>query len=267
MIYATELAIHPLALRVPAMTDEEFSALKADIAANGLIDPITVHEQQVLDGRHRYRACLDTGTEPRFVDYDGDSPAAFVLAKNAKRRNLTPGQLAMLATDFLPDLEAERRARMAEAGRQHGRGMDSPAPTGAPLSPAEKKGGRAASSAAELVGTSARNVQRAKRVLEEDPDLADKVRAGEVTLRAADGAVSTSPKVRTKDGTRKRSPAEVFGKVAQKLAGFVPALREIDTAAAIADPTAPLAEWDKQLTDIIQTLHRLRGDIRKEMNK
>jgi hypothetical protein len=261
---ATTYEIHPLALRVPAMTDEEFAALRSDIEANGLQRPITLYEGKVLDGRHRQRACEETGVWPVYDQYEGDRPAAFVLSLNAKRRNLTSGQLAMLATDFLPDLEAEAHERRVRAGQEHGRGMDSSAPDGAGLSERVRTG-RASTEAAELVGASPRNVQRAKRIAEGDPELAERVRAGEVSIHAADDIVAG--REATRDGSRKRPATDVASNVFRKLAGFVPALREVDLATAITDSDAPLAEWDKQLTDVIQTLSRIRGDIRKEMNQ
>lgn len=108
---------HPLAELVPPMADEEYGALVADIAAHGLHEPIVLHEGRILDGRHRYRACLEAGVPPRFRTYEGDSPAGFVLSQNLHRRHLTPGQRAALALAVKPHLEAEARRRQQEAGR------------------------------------------------------------------------------------------------------------------------------------------------------
>lgn len=54
----------------PMMTPEEFSELKNDIAANGLIEPIWLHNGKIIDGRNRYNACLELGIEPQVRMHD-----------------------------------------------------------------------------------------------------------------------------------------------------------------------------------------------------
>ena len=57
------MKFHEYAGLFPLLTGEEFDALVADIEKNGLIEPVWLYEGKILDGRNRYRACLDLGTE------------------------------------------------------------------------------------------------------------------------------------------------------------------------------------------------------------
>lgn len=66
-----ELKFHPLANIFPLIEGSEFDALVNDINENGLREPIILLGDKILDGRNRYRACLDAFIEPEFVAYGG----------------------------------------------------------------------------------------------------------------------------------------------------------------------------------------------------
>jgi hypothetical protein len=108
---------HPLSKLVPPMSPEEFDALVDSVRDNGLIDPIITYEDKILDGRNREEACAVAGVEARFESLpEGQDPVAFVLAKNAHRRNLTAGRKAVMA---------DRLANFSHGGdRKSGRGQD-----------------------------------------------------------------------------------------------------------------------------------------------
>ena len=70
-----EMKPHPYADILPLLEGEAFDALVADIRANGLLEPITLYEGMILDGRNRWNACKAAGVEPQFREFDGDGPA------------------------------------------------------------------------------------------------------------------------------------------------------------------------------------------------
>lgn len=95
---APDLQPHPLAEIFPLMDGPEFDALVADIAANGLREPIVLLDGQILDGRNRYRACIKAGVFPASRAYRGEAqPLAAVLSANLHRRHLNETQRAMVA--------------------------------------------------------------------------------------------------------------------------------------------------------------------------
>ena len=109
----------PLADVLPLIEGAEFDWLVADIREHGLLNPITTHEGKILDGRNRARACHAAGVTPRYVEFDGKDPAAFVLSQNLARRHLGPSERAMVAARMAKhaDLSAARdRARISADG-------------------------------------------------------------------------------------------------------------------------------------------------------
>jgi hypothetical protein len=108
------LPFHPIANTFPMMdpSSPEFRGLVASIKGNGLWEPITMHEDMVLDGRNRLRACQEAGVAPRFEDFDeakDGPPLAFVLAKNLYRRHLTEGQRALKAEEMVTTTHGDIR--------------------------------------------------------------------------------------------------------------------------------------------------------------
>jgi hypothetical protein len=88
------------------MSADDFAALVEDIKANGQREPVMVYEGMVLDGWHRYRACLQIGVKPQQFNFPADKdPVSFVLSHNLHRRHLTPSQRAaavVACTEWAP---------------------------------------------------------------------------------------------------------------------------------------------------------------------
>jgi ParB-like chromosome segregation protein Spo0J len=69
-----DLQFYPLADIFPLMEGTEFDELVADIKPHGLIEPIVIYEDMILDRRNRYRACIAADVEPVFRPFTGGSP-------------------------------------------------------------------------------------------------------------------------------------------------------------------------------------------------
>lgn len=193
-----EFEVHPFADAFPLIDGDEFDQLVMDIKKNGLREPIVLnHDRTVLvDGRNRYRACEAAGADPVFETlperYTEPLILDLIVSMNMARRQLNAGQRALMA------LEYERYYAAAQPkGRPIG---DAPKQTTTPreksvadlppqnvwVEPQARDERKSRERAAQVVGASGRAVQQAKAVVRDAPDLAAKVRAGEIALDAAD---------------------------------------------------------------------------------
>lgn len=179
MVMSKTMQLHPLAELFPPMRDEEFKGLIEDIRKNGLREPIITHDGTVLDGRNRYRACIEIGIEPLTRPWDGKGdPIDFVLSKNLHRRHLKEGQRAMIA---------DRVATLKE-----GRPKKETASIEAVKASAQAE-------AADRLKVGRSSVQRARIVREKGiPELQAAVVAGEVSVSAA-SEVAKLPKSRQQE--------------------------------------------------------------------
>src|SRR5215471_11501044 len=109
----------------PAMSEQELRALAADIDENGQKYPISLFENDILDGRNRWLAITKyttRNTKPKFETVKPESPIKFVISHNERRRHLNESQRGVVAAAALPFFEAEARKRQVETGREVGRG-------------------------------------------------------------------------------------------------------------------------------------------------
>ena len=153
---------HPLAELFPLLEGEAFAELVEDIRANGVHEPIVLHEGKILDGRNRYRAALLAGVHCPTRTYEGNDPLAFVISLNLKRRHLSESQRAMVAA---------RVATLQLGANQHTRGSEN-LPTQA--------------QAAELLNVSDRSVRSARTVQTDGtPELVEAVDRGDLKVSVA----------------------------------------------------------------------------------
>jgi N6-adenosine-specific RNA methylase IME4 len=172
------MEFHEIANLFPMMQPDELADLVNDIKANGLIEPIILYEDQILDGRNRFLACGEAGVKPHYDYYKGNEPVAFVISKNLHRRHLNKSQEAMIATTVKPMLAEEARKRQAIfTGNQYTSGVSE-------LIPEEQKG-RSADKAGELFGVSGRYVSDAEKIKNEAPEYVEPIMQGEMTITRA----------------------------------------------------------------------------------
>ena len=113
------IPFHEAASILPLMTGDNFDALVEDIRKYGLRQPITLLDGKILDGRNRYRACLDAGVEPKFKKvalHDGETPTPYVKSLNVIRRHQTPADLLALVPMITESAAREAKERSQKGG-------------------------------------------------------------------------------------------------------------------------------------------------------
>lgn len=164
---ARKYEIHPAAELFPMMDAKAFEELKADIRENGVKTYITLFDDKIIDGRNRYKACLELGIDPAAnVEEleECDDPISFVLSLNLHRRHLNETQRATVAAKI---------AKLKLGDNQHakeGVAIDTPS----------------ADKAAQLLNVSRESVQRAKHAIDKgSPEVVAAMERGEIAASAA----------------------------------------------------------------------------------
>lgn len=231
---------HPAADLFPMMETEAIKRLAADIKEHGLRDPVVMHEDKVLDGRNRLKACDVAKVKPRFVEWfnlldeagdqnENPSPVEWVLSRNLHRRHLTESQRAMVAAASLPMLKEEAKERSGTRTD-----LRANLPTG--------EAGRARDKAAELASVSPRSVAHAAKVVEKAiPELADAVRSGEVAVSTA-AAIADEPEEVQRELVAEGPKAIREVASAKRKEKLTPVERFVLRVRCIADDSAKTAE-------------------------
>jgi N6-adenosine-specific RNA methylase IME4 len=167
---------------VPALNENDYQALRADIATRGVQTPLEITaDGVVLNGVHRLRAASELGIKkvPVNIVATEDEVEHIILAA-IHQRQLSASQRAALALelDAYQQLQHEKEARrLANLG--HAPGPNAPEVA---ISPPR---GKTREIAACWAGVSPRTIQDAATVREHDPELFERVKDGEI---AADKA-------------------------------------------------------------------------------
>ena len=105
---------------LPPLTEEQSSALEADILKNGCYSPVIVNQNMVVvDGHNRKRLCEKHGFPYRMAVFEFESlleAKQWALETQRGRRNLDKWELGKIALKLRPELEAKGRANQSAAG-------------------------------------------------------------------------------------------------------------------------------------------------------
>jgi ParB-like chromosome segregation protein Spo0J len=168
---------------LPKMNEEEFAELKASIEAEGQHYPIIANEDlEVLDGHHRFRACIELGMEPDFEIRKFDDKLLekkFVIEANLRRRHLNNFQLVELAVPLLEiekTLAKNRQVKGGKNGRNAQMGL-----TSDDAEPTVKA--KATEIVAKKAGVSTRTFERGKKIIENaSEEDKQKLREGKTSI-------------------------------------------------------------------------------------
>lgn len=180
------LSAHPVATLFPDLSPADYAVLKADIRRHGVKVPILVYQGQILDGRHRYRACRELGRPCPMTEWAGGDAWLEVQSRNLVRRHLAKEQIfaiRMLAAQRLPELAAPIQAAKSEAARRRAQGKGQA--LGVKALAHSRSRGEAADIIGAQVGVSGTTVKRVERLLRLAPDLVTKVALGELSAKKA----------------------------------------------------------------------------------
>ncbi len=242
--------LHPLCTLFPRITGAEFDSLVTDIGRHGLRDPIVLHDGMVLDGGNRYRACMEAGVEPRFVNFGGDDVVSFVLSANLHRRHLQAGQQAAIVA-LATDWGKAQRVGNPQFGNVAG---------------LQSVSDRAAKS-----GASDRTQRMADKVARESPELAERVAHGEVSLPKAVDQIAPKPAKKEQGATLPDSEAdELRGRIEELSANLAETLADNESMAKAFEAddrlAAALAE-SKQLRAEVASLRLRVNGLMNEKNE
>ena len=205
----------------------------ASIREQGLLDPIAVWRGEVIDGRHRQRACLAVAWFPLYIHLDPEAdPVEYILAKNLARRHLDATQRALIAHGLSRASRPGGDRRSAEYRSQ-------------PDHSAKPPNGLSQQQAAERLAVSPRLVRDAGRVMSAEGPAAvalqRAVRERRIKISDAKHALTQPTKV------QERALELVSSGTARSLAAALRHLneeghKEADDAVLAVDQAKPLDE-------------------------
>jgi hypothetical protein len=273
-------AAHPAAELFPFMPMNELQALAEDIKTNGLIEPIVLLDDLILDGRHRLKACGIAGITPRFAEAElnGSSPTLYVISKNLKRRHLTQSERATIGAEIVPLLQEEAKKRVQQGARNGGHASGRwhphhPPPNSAGGDNPQKIQGECRQIAATALQVGKTQVQEAIAIKRNNPEQFERVKRGEISVNAAYRKVIQDHSQPKKDralpasGTTRRASmakaeTERMVKGLSQIRGICRGLADIKMSLLVLTPDERKA-WAKTCFESMSVLRNFAKKVRQ----
>ena len=180
------ISYHALSMLFPKMSKRSFRALVEDIRQHGQRVKIVMHKGKILDGRHRYEACLELEIEPLFEQLaDGEDPRLYVISINAAKRDLSQSQRGIVGAKLTNTPKSGGRPKVANNGIVEASGEEESGKIAAFL--LDGAGWVSVLEAASIMACSVRMIRSARRVLERGiPALVEAVENDQVAVNRAE---------------------------------------------------------------------------------
>lgn len=164
---------------LPELTAEEYTGLERDIVKHGILSPIILWNDTIVDGHNRYAIAQahrmpDSVIPTKEIKFSSrDEAIAWILRHQLGRRNLTDFQRNEIALKHEEVIARQMKERMSDGGK--GGSGDHP------LSNEDKTTKR--KELAKIAGTSEASIQRTKLILDQGtPEQIERVRKGEKSI-------------------------------------------------------------------------------------
>jgi hypothetical protein len=222
---------HPAAELFPMLDEEALTALENDIKLDGQLQPIILWNGMIVDGRNRYAACIRAGIKPKTKDITFASEAkciSYIISTNIHRRHLTVDQRADIADEL---------AKLRPGDNQHTREVASKEATSPVMTQGE---------AAKAMGVSRATVQRIHSVKESAPDLAVKVKSGEMKVgKAASLARERSRPAPPVTDPNRADDAVADTKIERAADGYTPKMEKVWASYSALDAVEQTAFYER----------------------
>jgi N6-adenosine-specific RNA methylase IME4 len=180
---------------LPPLPAEDYAQLEQNIIKDGCHDPLKTWQGILIDGHHRHAICTRHGIPYKTVPIALESRAhvkVWMIDNQRGRRNMTPA--------WAIEMELAKKEQLLVIGREKytetvGR------PARKSLSPSDndlasgKSKHNTRQSIAKAAGTSTGQVGMAEQVKKKDPELWEKAKAGDVSIKEAYNTVKKTEKI------------------------------------------------------------------------